>query len=116
MSEEAIKPLTIISKVKATERYKKYLQIISLFMTKPLTSVEIDVLDELYHTSNGVLTTESRKTIRENINMSPENLNNYIRGLRKKNVIIDETINSRFLITIPPDELFNINLELKVIV
>lgn len=106
---------TLNSKVTALDRYKKYLQIVSLLMKKPLTDLEITILDEFYHASYGVITTESRRTVRENVNLSSENLNNYILKLRKRKVIIDDRINPNLLIAIPETETFDIHLKLAII-
>lgn len=106
--------INLNSIVKAQERYKKFLQIASLFMKTPLTPVEISIMDEFYHIEQGAITTESRKVARENLNMSAENLNNYIRVLRKKNIIIDNSIRSSFLQPLAIGDTMLITIALKV--
>lgn len=112
--EADIRPLILRSKVKATNRYRKFLEVSSLFMTKPLTKVEMSLLDEFYQISGGKITTEYRKIVRENLDMSSEQVNNYIGNLRKRGIIIDDEINSKFLINIPESEIFAINIFLQV--
>jgi chaperonin cofactor prefoldin len=112
---ESIGAIKINSRVQALERYKKYLEVSSVFMKNPLTKLEIKFMDELFNNSGGIITTESRKTVRENLNISAEQLNNYIRGLRKKGVIIDDNISPHFLIDIPESETFSISVNCKVV-
>jgi poly-beta-hydroxyalkanoate depolymerase len=98
---ESIKPIVLTSKVKATERYRVFLQVASLFMKNPLTPVEISIIDEFYHAESGLITTGSRKTVRENLNISAGQLNNYIRELRIKKIIIEDSLNPRVLQPLP---------------
>lgn len=109
------KPLIIKGKVKATDRYRKYLEVISLFLKRPLTKQEIDVLDEFYTVNLGEITTESRKEVRENLNISSENLNNYIRILRKDGYINGNLVHPVFHIGIPESDNFNIDVRLQVV-
>lgn len=109
-----LQSIKIKSKVKATDRYKKFLQISSLFLTVPITRVEIDVLDEFYNISGGKLTTEDRRRVRETLDMSAEQLNNYIRTLRKKRIIIDDEINPKLMIDIPESVVFSLQIDLSV--
>lgn len=108
--------IALKSKVKATERYKKYLQILSLFLHKPLTGVEIDILDEFYHVESGAITSSSRKTVRENLNVSAEHLNNYIKRLRAKGVIKEDSLIPMLLQPIPEGETMQIHITLGVII
>lgn len=116
MSETEIPPVTLSSKVKATERYKKVLQVVSLFLKEPITPVEISIIDEFYHAESGLITTESRKTVRQNLNMSAEQLNNYIRVLRKtKKLIIKDSLHPIFLQTLPEGDTMTIIINLQVV-
>lgn len=114
-TEIAIQPINISSKVKATERYKKFLQVASLFLKEPITPVEVSIIDELYHAESGLVTTESRKTVRDNLNTSAEQLNNYIRSLRKKKLIKDDSIHPLFLQILPEGDFMVISIKLEVI-
>lgn len=105
--------LRIAARVKATSRYRKFLEVSSVFLTNPFTKVEMDLLDELYH-QGGQITTDSRKTIRDNLDVSPEQLNNYIRALRKKGVIHDDVIVPALMCQIPAQSPFNIVVQLQV--
>ena len=108
-------PINLSSTVQAQERYKKFLQIVSLFLKEPLTPVEISIIDEFYHAEAGNITTNSRRQVRENLNMSAAQLNNYIRVLRNnKKVIAKNSLISPFLQPIPEGENMFIAIKLKV--
>ena len=108
--------IQLTTSINATERYKRYLQICSLSMPEPLTDLEIEVLDELYHSEGATLTTETRKCICENLNKSSSQLNNYVRYLRKKGVIQEDKIHPNLMIRIPKTETFTITINMKVII
>ena len=112
---ETSEPIKLKGKVNALNRYRKFLEISSAIMKQPFTKLEIKLLDELYH-AGGILTTETRRQIRDNMKISPENLNNYIRVLRKKKILIDDSINPLFIIKIPESETMIINIELTVVI
>lgn len=120
-NESITHPINLRSTVKATERYRTYLRIASLFLKKPLTSMEMDIMDEFYHQKSGIIDTESRKAVREVLGISPEHLNNYIRALRKKNIIIDQpgtdtiSLHPSFLQPMPEDKIMNISINLQVV-
>ena len=84
------------SKIRATDRYRKYLKIVSVFLLKPLTNTEIDIIENLFLLSEGILTSEVRSKICDELNISSNQLNNYIRQLRIKNVIVENELNSIF--------------------
>lgn len=108
------KPISLKSKVKATERYRRYLQVLSLFLHKPLTPVEMDIIDEFYHTESGAITSSSRKIVRENLNVSAEHLNNYIKRLRIKGIIKEDSLIPMLLQPIPEGDNMQININLAV--
>lgn len=106
--------VNIRPKIKATDRYKAFLQISSLFLTTPLTRMEIDILDELYSSHGGDLTTEARRQIREALDLSPELVNNYVRSLRKKKVITGDQINPQLMIHLSDEPVFEIHVGLTI--
>jgi arginyl-tRNA synthetase len=55
------------------------------------TDVEMQIIDEFYHAESGAITTSSRKTVRENMDVSAEHLNNYIRRLRLKKLMTKDS-------------------------
>lgn len=115
-TETPIMPITISSKVKATERYKKFLQVASLFLKEPMTPVEVSIIDEFYHAEAGLITTQSRKTVRDNLKMTPEQLNNYIGVLRKKKkLIVGNSLHPLFLQPMPEGDIMGIAIKLEVV-
>lgn len=107
-------PLTLTVKIKPENRYRKYLEITSLFLDKRLSPLQIDILDELYQFSKGELTTESRRHVRESLNKSQEQINNYILKMRKRKLIIDDNVNPKLLVPIPEMSLKDVSPRFKI--
>lgn len=107
-------PITIKPKVHATKRYETFLKISSLFLAKPLTKVEVNILDELYFTG-GELNSDVRKLIKDALDMSAEQLNNYIKVLRAKKVIVGDRINPSLMISIPEEDHFMVEIDMRVV-
>jgi hypothetical protein len=110
-----VTPISLKSKVKATDRYRKYLEVLSLFLREPITDVEMQIIDEFYHAESGAITTSSRKTVRENMDVSAEHLNNYIRRLRLKKLMTKDSLIPMLLQPIPEGETMKIHINLAVI-
>lgn len=99
-------------KLKTTNEhfYKHYLQILNgiLKLTRTEQSVLaqfMDIKDKLDRTdlsdklkASVLFGSDSRKTVQENLNMTEHNLNNYIKMLRDKQMIIGDTINPKIFI------------------
>jgi hypothetical protein len=62
---------------------------ISSIMAASLSEKEIQLLDLLYR-KGGILTTQVRKEIREELKMSSEFMNNYVMRIRNKKIIVGE--------------------------
>lgn len=107
--------ITIKPKIKATNRYRYYLQITSLFLQTPITPLEVDILDELYSCFDSEVTTDARKQIQSKFNKSPDLVNNYIRKMRLKKLLIGDAINPKLIIPIPNESMFPINIEMHIV-
>lgn len=72
--------------------------ILSTGHSEGLSSTEADILDQVFHngeTDQKLLTPDVRRKICKNLDISPQNLNNYITKLKKKGFIITNKINPK---------------------
>lgn len=79
--------ITVQKNVKVDNRYIEFLKIVSVYNNLNLSDREIEVMDALFWSSEGKLTTEARQEAAEKLGMSEFNLNNQILKLRKKKLI-----------------------------
>lgn len=83
-------------------RFKKMLQIVSTLFGG-LPEKEQDIICAL-HRKGGELTTIVRKEIRSELDISEDYLNNYIKKLRNKKVLIEDTLNPNINFKITSDK------------
>jgi DNA-binding MarR family transcriptional regulator len=73
--------------------YTKHLNIISNFLPVEFTPKEIDVVASFMSLEGDIAKdrfgTSARKIVREELGISPGGLGNYLRSLKKKNLIVD---------------------------
>ena len=79
--------ITVKKSVTVDKRYIEFLKITSSFLNLELSDREMEVLNELYWSSEGVLTTAARQEVAKKLDISEFNLNNQIGKLRKKKLI-----------------------------
>lgn len=70
--------------------YKKYLTIFSIVMDSHLSNLQIDILSTCYIYGDKNVSTNSRKIIKQKLNISTNQLNNYILALKKLGFITPE--------------------------
>lgn len=99
-------------KLKVTEDnfYSSYLQILNGILKLTRTEISVlslfmDIKDKLDSSTlsedmkNGLLlSTENRKYVQDRLNITEHNLNNYVKILKDKKMIVDGTINKRIFI------------------
>lgn len=84
------------SRITREQFYKNYLHLLNAVLPAPLTETEIDILIHIYF-SGKILTSGLRKKIRDTLSISEKNLNNFVSKLKKKSVIVGNTINEKYL-------------------
>ena len=84
------------------DQYKMFLKILSALMNLKLSDREINIIDGFYQESNGIISKESRKLVAEKLNITEFNLNNYLKQMRKKNVMKADTINPQLILSVVP--------------
>lgn len=80
------------------EWYKQFIKIISITIHGGLSSTEIDILDQIYKlgdTDEKLITPNVRRLICSNLNISSQNLNNYITKLKSKSLIVYNRLNPK---------------------
>lgn len=81
-------------KIERNKRYNLLVELISTIMKDNyLTPKEIKVVAKICELDKRTLTTENRKTIAEELGISIFDLNNYIKTLRKKYILKENTLN-----------------------
>lgn len=70
------------------DRYMKFLRIYATFKGLGLSERELEIIDQLYWLSEGKLTTQARKEIQEALDITDFNLNNQLRKIRSKGLIV----------------------------
>lgn len=80
--------IILTKKVKVDERYKEFLRAVSNFNDMGLSDREIQILDGFYWASDGVITSEARKSVAADLEISIYNLNNQLSKLRDKKIIV----------------------------
>lgn len=86
------------------DRYKKILQTLSGVMPKGLSDVEIDIIAVINELPERKLTPEVRKTICSTLGISVDYLNNYIKRLRTKGIILNDILNPALQMAVEPDD------------
>lgn len=69
-------------KVKPVSRYRTYLVIMSAVLGKPLTENNLEILERIYNYGKGVLTTDVRKMIANELGYSKFDMGNYVFRLK----------------------------------
>jgi hypothetical protein len=83
-----VKTIRVSLKCPSSERYKKALSILSAILPQHLTEKEMKIISLLYELEGErVLNTEKRKVIREALQISDNDMNNYVRQLKNKSVL-----------------------------
>lgn len=80
--------IIIPKKVAVEGRYKEFLRLIGASTATGLADREIDILDAFFWVSGGQIVKESRKHVAELLKITKYNLNNVIRDLRRKGLIV----------------------------
>lgn len=80
--------VTVTRKIQVDQRYIEFIKLVSAFNELKLSVREIDVLNKLYWVSEGKATTEAKKQIGEELDMSAFNLNNQLMKLRRKKLLV----------------------------
>lgn len=93
-------------KVKEQNFYISYLQILNGILK--LTKTELSVLAQFMEIKNSLITTklyayttfstENRKYVQDRLNITQHNLNNFIKSLKEKKMIVNEDINEKIFI------------------
>lgn len=90
--------ISIQKAVKAENRYKEFLKIVSAFHGLKLSDREIEVLDELFWNGDGVLSTQARQSAADKLKITEFNLNNQIMKLCKKKLIVDDKVKGKVIL------------------
>lgn len=73
------------------DRYRKALSILSSILPEHLTEKDINIICLIYQMEGKrELTTAKRKSIREVLGISEQDLNNYVRQLKRKKVLVED--------------------------
>lgn len=108
--------MTIRFKSNKEDWYKQFIRLISITTPDGISQTETDVLDQIFKigdTEEKLITPEVRKKICANLNISTQNLNNYITKLKKRNFIVYNRLNPK----LNKVDITDLNfLEIKVIV
>ena len=83
--------ISIQKAVKAENRYKEFLKVVSAFHNLQLSDREIEVLDEVFWEGDGILSTQVRQQAADKLKITEFNLNNQIMKLTKKKLIVEGT-------------------------
>lgn len=81
-----------------TDFYKQVIRLLASAHPEGLSRTEVDIIDQIFHqgeTEQKLITAEVRKHICSNLNMSAQNLNNYITKLKKKGYIVYNRLNPK---------------------
>jgi hypothetical protein len=111
-TKSTVKTIKVSLKTSNSDRYKKALSILSSILPQHLTEKEMKIVALLYEMGpDRVLTTEKRRQIRETMEMSGHDMNNYVRQLKIKSVLYEAEpkvvrLNRLLDITLPPNEGF----------
>jgi len=96
--------VTINKKATVQDRFKIFLGLVGTFQGIRISDKEIDILNEFYWRSGGVISKESRKEVMEELGMTDYNLNNYIMKLRKKGLLDGDSITEKLILHVAPSE------------
>lgn len=113
-------PINIKKKIFPEERYRYFLKIVSAINSVGLSDLEIEILDLIF-IQGGEINSVVRQKICDTIesktssskivkSISIHNLNNYIVKLRKKKMIIGDSLHPSIMIVIPEEHNFLIGL------
>lgn len=80
--------IKLFKKSSINDRYKLFLLVVSSTHNLKLSKTEIDIMDQFYWLSSGVITSQARKSIMESRNITEFNLNNILYKLRKRKILV----------------------------
>jgi hypothetical protein len=89
------------------KRMKRMLIVLCSLVAEGVADKEIDILVEL-NKHNGKLTTESRREICKALDITSDYLNNYVKRMRKKKVIIGDDIHKSLKLVALPDDQYQL--------
>ncbi len=96
------------------EWYKQFIRLISISLDEGLSSMETNVLDQIFKigdTDQKLITPEVRRNICKNLDISTQNLNNYIAKLKKRKFIVFDRLNPKLnMLTITDEPIFQVKV------